>query len=528
MTQFPKHAVVVGAGVGGLTAAAVLARAGMRVTVLEAHIYPGGCAGTFYHQKYLFDAGATLAGGFYPGGPMDLVAQEAGMKEWAAREEDLAMVVHLPGQDPIFRWSDGRRWEERQRAFGEFGVRFFEWQERTADAVWELALQGLPWPPQSPGDIARLIQRGARWALDPQIARQLPALIRAGVSSVDQYLSGSSEELRLFIDSQLLISAQATSDSANALYGAAALDLPRRGIVHLPGGMGSIANQLAAAVEANGGEVRLRSEAVRVKRRGGRFSIDLRRGDPIETDLVIFNLPPWNVRSLLETPAIRRLEKLPPVPADGWGAAVLYAGMDDRFINGETPLHHQVVNAEPLGEGNSVYISVSPDWDQTRAPDEKRAVTLSTHTRLKDWWRLYETDRPGYELRKERLTRKMLQAADIALPGFQDSVELVLPGTPVTFKRFTRREWGWVGGFPQTNLFRTWGPRLAEDLWMVGDSIFPGQSTASVALGGLRVAHTILARDPILHGTSGAPVEKELAESIPAAHQDAGDRVLDF
>ncbi|MDF1499334.1 MAG: hypothetical protein P1P76_02555 [Anaerolineales bacterium] len=64
---------------------------------------------------------------------------------------------------------------------------------------------------------------------------------------------------------------------------------------------------------------------------------------------------------------------------------------------------------------------------------------------------------------------------------------------------------------------------------MVGDSIFPGQSTGAVALGGLRVAHTILARDPVLHGTnSGAPVEKELAESIPAARQDAGDRVLDF
>ena len=36
--------------------------------MLEAHVYPGGCAGTFYHQGYRFDAGATLAGGFYPDG----------------------------------------------------------------------------------------------------------------------------------------------------------------------------------------------------------------------------------------------------------------------------------------------------------------------------------------------------------------------------------------------------------------------------------------------------------------------------
>lgn len=44
--------VIIGAGVGGLTAAAHLARAGLDVTVLKAYVYPGGCAGTFFHQQY--------------------------------------------------------------------------------------------------------------------------------------------------------------------------------------------------------------------------------------------------------------------------------------------------------------------------------------------------------------------------------------------------------------------------------------------------------------------------------------------
>jgi phytoene dehydrogenase-like protein len=106
---------------------------------------------------------------------------------------------------------------------------------------------------------------------------------------------------------------------------------------------------------------------------------------------------------------------------------------------------------------------------------------------------LFEHDRDGYETRKTEYAKRMLQAAEVALPGLRDAVQLTLPGTPVTFQRFTGRHQGWVGGFPQTNLFRTWGPRLTPGVWMVGDSIFPGQSTAAVALGGLRVAGAVLA-----------------------------------
>jgi len=61
-----KKVLVIGAGYGGLAAATELSRRGFNVTVLEAHIYPGGSAGTFFHQGYRFDAGATLAGGFAP------------------------------------------------------------------------------------------------------------------------------------------------------------------------------------------------------------------------------------------------------------------------------------------------------------------------------------------------------------------------------------------------------------------------------------------------------------------------------
>jgi phytoene dehydrogenase-like protein len=136
--------------------------------------------------------------------------------------------------------------------------------------------------------------------------------------------------------------------------------------------------------------------------------------------------------------------------------------------------------------------SASPAWNGGRAPEGMRAVTLRTHTRLEPWWKLHGHNRRGYEARKDEYTRRVLAAAEVALPGLREAVSLVMPGTPVTFERFTRRAQGWVGGFPQTSLFRDRPPRIGRGLWMVGDNIFPGQSTAAVAMGGVRAARAIL------------------------------------
>ena len=110
-----KKVVIVGAGFGGLATAAELARHGLDVTVLEAHVYPGGCAGTFFHQGYRFDAGATLAGGFAPGAPMHMLGQHFGI-DWEARPSQRAMLVHLPDGSAITRWTNPDRWrDERQQ-----------------------------------------------------------------------------------------------------------------------------------------------------------------------------------------------------------------------------------------------------------------------------------------------------------------------------------------------------------------------------------------------------------------------------
>lgn len=490
--------LVIGAGIGGLTTAAVLAKDGFDVTVLEAHVYPGGCAGTFYHQKYRFDAGATLAGGFYPGGPMDLVAQAAGIAAWETLPHDSAlptMTVYLPNGTCVHRWGDERRHAEHARAFGNDGTAFFRWQEQTADHLWNFALRSPHFPPQTLADARDVAAKAFNWLTDNP-RRLNPALLADAFLPVAAHLRNAPETLRQFVDGQLLIAAQTVSTHTNALYAAAALDLPRRGVAHLRGGMGSIAQTLAQAVKMHGGRVLYRHTVTAVRQNGRGWRVNTTRGE-FEAELLVINLPPWNAAQLLGEDAPPKLKHLPNLPQDAWGAFMAYVGVPAALIPSDAALHHQIIKS-PLhvgegrggrvGEGNTVFLSISPLEDAHRAPAGLRAITLSTHTRLSEWWRLHAENPAAYEARKQAYLQNMLTAAEIALPGIRAAQTFAMPGTPITFARFTHRHLGWVGGFPQTHLFRTWGPRLLPNLWLVGDSIFPGQSAAAVALGGLRVA----------------------------------------
>jgi NAD(P)-binding Rossmann-like domain len=55
--------VVIGSGIGGLSAAALLSYYGYSVVVLESHYLPGGVAHTFEREGFRFDAGPSLWNG---------------------------------------------------------------------------------------------------------------------------------------------------------------------------------------------------------------------------------------------------------------------------------------------------------------------------------------------------------------------------------------------------------------------------------------------------------------------------------
>lgn len=489
------HVVVVGAGVGGLTAGALLLKAGYRVTVLEAQAYPGGCAGTFAYQGYRFDAGATLAGGFAPGGPHQRLAEALGL-DWPIDPVDPAWVVHLPDGRQVTQWADPAAWEAEWRAvFPESGD-FWRRQSKLADLSWDVSSRPFPWPPQSPGEAARLAA-----SLRP---RTLAALPHLGRRVADLLPAGASPMLRSFVDANLLISAQCTAAEAGALYGSAALDLPRRGVNAVRGGIGAIAETLVAWIRAQGGEIGFKQTVERIELRDGRavaLHIQARRRAGtrrvIACDQVLANVTPWALQRLLGEAAPAGLRRETRRLGETWGACMLYLGLDASKLPVDMPDHHQViVDADrPLGETNSVFLSISDARHPDRAPAGRRAANISTHTAIAPWWALREdpAGETAYLERRARYTEAMLDAAERAVPGLKSAVELCLPATPVTYQHWTGRPRGMVGGFPQGSIFAARGPRTAiPNLWLVGDSIFPGQSTAGVTLGGMRVAEAVL------------------------------------
>src|SRR5512139_266898 len=104
--------IVVGSGLGGLTAAALIAKRGLRVLLVEHHYLPGGMCTTLRRKGFSFDTGTALLYGFGERGvnPHRFVMNELGA-DIDIIEHRALLRMRLPGKQITF-WPDYERFVE--------------------------------------------------------------------------------------------------------------------------------------------------------------------------------------------------------------------------------------------------------------------------------------------------------------------------------------------------------------------------------------------------------------------------------
>ncbi|KAM4867448.1 all-trans-retinol 13,14-reductase [Thomomys bottae] len=114
VSQVPEKldAVVIGSGIGGLASAAILAKAGKRVLVLEQHTKAGGCCHTFGKHGLEFDTGIHYIGRMQEGsiGRFILDQITEGQLDWASLSSPFdIMILEGPNGRKEFPMYSGRK-----------------------------------------------------------------------------------------------------------------------------------------------------------------------------------------------------------------------------------------------------------------------------------------------------------------------------------------------------------------------------------------------------------------------------------
>jgi phytoene desaturase len=311
--------VVVGAGLGGLSAALHLAGAGRSVTVVERAPLVGGRAGVRHDHGYVFDTG-----------PAVLTMPEIIDDTFAAVGEHRRDWLTLTRLDPAYRarFADGSTIDMHADASAMHDEIAATCSTRDADAylrhvAWLRRLYDLQMP--------NFIDRNLDTPL-AVISRPLAQLVLlGGFGRLGRRVARTfaDERLRRLFSFQAMYAGLAPAD-ALAIYAVISYLDSVRGVYFPDGGMHAVPQAMAAAAAAHGVTFRLGTEVRRIEVAGGRAqAVHTADGERIGADVVVVNadLPVAYQRLLPPGYRPRRLRRLRYSPS----AVVLLAGSAQEY-----------------------------------------------------------------------------------------------------------------------------------------------------------------------------------------------------
>ena len=493
----PWDVVVIGSGIGGLVTASQLAAKGAQVLVLERYLIPGGSGGSFQREGYTFDVGASMIFGFGTQGHTNLLTRAlADVGEHCETIPDPAQLAyHLPGGLSVAVDRDYERFLADLTALFPHeakGIRAFYdtcWQVfRCLDAMPLLSLE-------DPAYLAKVFFKAPLACLG--LARWLP--VNVG-DVARQHISDPA--LLKFIDMECFCWSVMPADRTPMINaGMVFSDRHAGGINYPKGGVGVIAEKLAAGLRSHGGEIRYRSRVVKVLLEGEgpqarAVGVRLASGEEIRARRVVSNATRWDTFGSLvgeaHTPPAERTWRRRYRPSSSFLS--LHLGVRAGAIPHGSHVHHLLLERweDMEAEQGVIFVSIPTLLDPSLAPAGHHIVHTFTPSEMDAWQGLAPA---AYRAAKEAAATRLIRRLEAILPGLEGAITHREIGTPRSHRRFLGRHGGSYGPVPALRLPgllpMPFNRTAIPDLYCVGDSCFPGQGLNAVAFSGFACAHRI-------------------------------------
>ncbi len=521
-------AIVIGSGIGGLAAAALLARhAGRRVLVLERHYVAGGFTHVFHRPGYEWDVGVHYVGEVQsPRSPVRALFDHLseGRLEWSPMP-DLYDRVRI-GESEYEIVAGLANFRERMKSYFPSDAAAVD---RYIGAVLSCAKSmGRFFAEKAvPQAIARLVggflrAPFLRWAhrtTADVLAEITPSRELAGV------LAGQWGDYGL--------PPSQSSFAAHAAIVASYLE----GASYPVGGASSIAASIAPTIEKTGGRILVDAEVEKVllDRRGSAAGVRMSDGREIRAAVVISDAGAANTyRRLLprSAPGVSRvLEELRPL-APSMAYLCLYAGVKQSAaelgLSGTNlwvhpGYDHDANHARSLGRPFSpslLFISFPSAKDPDFARRHPGRATIEVISPVPyEWFRSWEGTRwkkraKEYDDLKETLALKLRAGLEEHVPAVRGKLDYAELSTPLSTRHFMNSECGEAYGFANTPArfrARYLTPRTpVRGLYLTGqDSCMLGVTGAM--FGGSLCASAILRRNLTSVATKPAVAARNLA-----------------
>lgn len=492
--------MVIGSGLGGLSSAAKLARAGLSVRLLERHTQPGGYATTFYRAPYDFEVSLhELSGIGTPDnrGPLWHDLNGLGVTD----EIEFISIPNLyrcvaPGHGLDLRIPADRpgALDALCEAFPHERaglIRFFEHIYAIRRDIRAIGRSGTE--PSVLQAITRYpaAAHAAAVPLSALLYREIQdPLARLAVGQIWSYFGLPPTKLSL-----VLFAGGLTSYLS---YGAS----------YIKGKSQTLSNALASVIEQAGGEVTLGDGAAEILCDSGRVTgVVTDAGERLGTNTIVANANPITVAFDLIGPDhlprafVERLTVTPP----SLGTVCVYLGLSrsrqelglqdhEVFINGTVDLERQFADAHRTAPPDSFLLTAYNVSDPGFSPPGTSVVVLVSLADGLAWQQVAARDYPGL---KQRYAEQLVERASALYPQLPHDIEVAVVSTPITNMRYTGNIGGAVYGFAPTPAenpaFRMAQQGPLEGLWFAGAWTRPGGGYEPTISSGLAAAEAILA-----------------------------------